>query len=34
MDARRTWGGRYRDFNGTFGSHPLHDNMDDESDAG
>lgn len=33
MDARRTWGGRYRDINGTFGSHPLHDNMDDESDA-
>jgi hypothetical protein len=34
MDARRTWGGRYRDTNGTFGSYPLHDNMDDESDAG
>lgn len=34
MDARRTWGGRFRDTNGTFGSHPLHDNMDDESDAG
>jgi len=34
MDARRTWGGRFRDMNGTFGSYPIHDNMDDESDAG
>ena len=34
MDARRTWGGRFRDTNGTFGSHPLHDSMDDESNAG
>lgn len=34
MDARRTWGGRFRDTNGTFGSYPLHDNMDDESNAG
>lgn len=34
MDARRTWGGRFRDTNGTFGSYPLHDDMDDESDAG
>ncbi|MBV7541989.1 hypothetical protein [Acidovorax sp. sic0104] len=34
MDARRTWGGRFRDTNGTFGSYPLHDNMDDESGAG
>lgn len=34
MDAHRTWGGRFRDTNGTFGSYPLHDRMDDESDAG
>lgn len=34
MDARRTWGGRFRDTNSTFGSHPLHDSMDDESNAG
>lgn len=34
MEARRTWGGRFRDTNGTFGSHPLHDSMDDESNAG
>lgn len=34
MDARATWGGRFRDTNGTFGSYPLHDNMDDESDPG
>ncbi len=34
MDARRTWGGRFRDTNGTFGSHPLHDSMDDESNPG
>ena len=34
MDARRTWGGRFRDTDGTFGSHPLHDRMDDESNAG
>ncbi len=34
MDARRTWGGSFRDTNGTFGSYPLHDSMDDESGAG
>lgn len=34
LDARRKWGGRFRDNNGTFGSYPVHDSMDDESDAG
>lgn len=33
MDALRNWGGTFRDTNGTFGSYPLHDNMDDESNA-
>ena len=31
MDARCAWGGRFRDTNGSFGSYPLHDSMDDES---
>lgn len=34
MDAYHTWGGRFRDTNGSFGSLPLHDGMDDESSAG
>lgn len=34
MDAKYGWGGRFRDENGTFGSYPVHDPMDDESDAG
>ncbi|RYH64910.1 MAG: hypothetical protein EON54_06205 [Alcaligenaceae bacterium] len=34
MDARYRWGGSFRDPNGTFGSHPRFDSMDDESDAG
>lgn len=34
MDAKYVWGGSFRDTNGTFGSHPLHDSMDDESNAG
>lgn len=34
MDALRTWGGRFRDTNGSFGSYPVHDSMDDESNAG
>lgn len=34
MDARYGWDGRFRDTNGTFGSHPRFDSMDDESEAG
>jgi hypothetical protein len=34
MDARYAWGGRFRDTNGSFGSYPLHDGMDDESGPG
>lgn len=31
MDARYAWGGRFRDTDGSFGSYPLYDSMDDES---
>lgn len=33
IDGLRNWGGTFRDNNGTFGSYPLHDAMDEESSA-
>lgn len=33
LDGLRNWGGTFRDNNGTFGSYPLHDAMDEESNA-
>lgn len=32
-DAGRGWGYHRRDYDGTFGSFPVHDNYGDESDA-